>query len=177
MTSWGVRARLLLLLACLLPWTALVSGCGSTSYQVLEPPARPLGAYDRLELTYLGLDAKYEAWAAGSPDESRELLLELTEELRDGLADDAPAGAGGPLELRVTVRTHEEEYAPTRLIGGGARLTATVVLDVQLLEAGQPAGRVLATGLSEKGGWYVPSLGAAEDRAVDAVLEFVSDHR
>lgn len=157
---------------CVLALGVIVLGCGSTRYEVLEAPAPLAGR--RLEVRVVELDAALRAWADANEETSSEVMADLSEDLVDALVDDEATGP--PLEVRARLVTYDVEYAPTRLMGGGGRRSATVVLDVRLLDAGRPAGRVQATGVSRSGGWYVASLGAATGRAIDAVVAFVEDH-
>jgi hypothetical protein len=169
-----VRRRLGLLAAGLVGLAAC-DGCGSSRYELVEPPVRPLAAFGSLDVKPLALHRRVDP--DDDPDERAELAARLGEELREELAEaELLAGDGPRLVVRPRLDQHLADYAPLRLMGGGRLLEATVVLDIRLVDAdGRGVARLQATGTSYARGWAVASVSAAEGRAIDAVLEFFEE--
>lgn len=163
------------LLAAALVALAVCDGCGSSSYELLDPPVEPLASFGSLEVRPMALHRRVDP--DDDPEERAELAARLGDELRVELVEaELVRGAGPRLVVHPRLDQHQADYAPLRLMGGGRLLEATVVLDVLLVDPdGRPVARLQATGTSYARGWAVASVSSAEERAIEAVLEFFED--
>lgn len=160
------------------PWmpltAALLAGCGTTTYEVIERPPQPFHTYGGLQAIRVedrsGMQAR-----TGDATITAELAAAIEERMAD---EEFWTGSGGPLRLICRVVEVASEYSDPKLWGGGGSMTwGRIVLEVEFQTGDdRPAGRIKATGLSEKGGWAVASMAAARRRALQAIVNFIRDN-
>ena len=152
----------------------LLAGCGSTTYDVLDRPTRPFNAYGALRTLQVE-DRSATKWNKDEPPYTEELGKVLQGRLAD---EEFWRGSGLPLKIVCRILEYESEYSDPKLWGGGGGMIwGRIVLEVEFRgEDDRNAGRVRATGFSKARGWGIASMAAAERRALQALVNFISDN-
>ena len=154
----------------------MLAGCGTTTYEVLEAPTRPFHAYGSLQ----GIQVESSVRTIEPDRDGVPYSGALAKVLQDRFVDEEfwTSGQGLPLKILCRVVEYDAEYSDPKLWGGGGGMIwGRIVLDLEFRSGEEErAGRVRAVGYSKARGWGIASMAAAQRRAVQAAVDFISDN-